>query len=465
MHIKTTSGSGAAGLGIVGTGLALALPEARWIGWLLVAAGLLVFAFDVRIERGQIRARGYKLSQFGPWILIICGPLVGLAWLYFQNNSIDRPSENSSPVARLAELGWSVKSGVDSIQFGISNAALPSMKESAIHFGQLSKPFTLHFQQVAGLEGLHHLSSMQGCTKIEIGAGEFTDISELAGFGHLKTLVIGQLPLNGTGTVDLAPLASLTNLELLGLNSVRARNVEALRPLKNLKSLNLGQTLISDVSPIEDLRLLESFEVRGTRVSDLGPLRHAENLRDLTISGAQVPSLGKLAHLSKLKKIMIIEQQGVDLSGVSTLTNLESLWVWAGQSSVNILPLQSLTNLRSLTLTGLGFGALTAVPNLEVVGELGKLHELTLGSLQYSDVQFLSKLDNLSEVNLNQLPISSIEPLRGLKSIKKISLVDIPVIDISVLLDLPLLTDLRTIRVPARSDVLTELARRGVKVN
>jgi hypothetical protein len=54
MQIKTTSGSGSAGLGIVGTELALAFPRAEWIGWLLVVAGLSVFVFDIRIERGHI---------------------------------------------------------------------------------------------------------------------------------------------------------------------------------------------------------------------------------------------------------------------------------------------------------------------------------------------------------------------------------------------------------------------------
>jgi hypothetical protein len=88
MQVKTTSGSGAAGLGVIGTGLALALPDAKWIGWLLVAMGLLVFLFDIRIERGQIRAGGSRLHQFGPWVLIIGGPLLGAAWLYFQSAPI-----------------------------------------------------------------------------------------------------------------------------------------------------------------------------------------------------------------------------------------------------------------------------------------------------------------------------------------------------------------------------------------
>jgi hypothetical protein len=71
----------------------------------------------------------------------------------------------------------------------------------------------------------------------------------------------------------------------------------------------------------------------------------------------------------------------------------------------------------------------------------------------------LSTIENLSDI-----PTSSIEPLRSLKSLKKITLFSIPVVDVAPLLDLPALTDLNVMRTPARSDVLTELERHGVKV-
>jgi hypothetical protein len=465
MQVKTTSGSGAAGLGVIGTGLALALPDAKWIGWLLVAMGLLVFLFDIRIERGQIRAGGSRLHQFGPWVLIIGGPLLGAAWLYFQNAPTSDSNDGQLPLARLADLGWSIKSGPDSIQFGVSAAPLPPMEESSKYFRLLRKPFNLALQQVKNLDGLHYLADVPGCSKIEIGAGEFTDISELRGFSNLTNLVIGQLPLNGTATVDLAPLSSLVNLETLVLNMVRARTIEPLAPLTKLKSLNVGQSLISDITSVSGMSLLESLEIRGTRVSDLQPLSKSNNLKELTISGAQIPGLINLSHLVNLKKVTIIEQQGTDLSAVGTLTNLESLWIWGGPTPLDISPLHSLTALRALTITGFFFGAHTAVPNIRVIGDLKELETVTLGSLQVNDVTFLQALKNLKEINLNQLPISSIEALRNLKAIKKLSLIDIPVVDISVLLELPALISVTVIRVPARADVITELERRGVKVN
>ncbi len=64
MHLKTTSGSGDGALGIIGTGLALALPDAKWIGWTLVGIGLVVFVFDIHIERGQLASSIKSTATF-----------------------------------------------------------------------------------------------------------------------------------------------------------------------------------------------------------------------------------------------------------------------------------------------------------------------------------------------------------------------------------------------------------------
>jgi len=153
MQVKTTSGSGAAGLGIVGTGLALALPEVKWIGWLLVLAGLLVFAFDVRLERGQVafgspQSLWQRLKRMWPQYLMTLAALlffVGLVGFLQLNvtppkakeraeNLPEKPSapEHNQPAAP-------PQKDLPSILLDFSNAVLPrvSPPDGTIHLFEI----------------------------------------------------------------------------------------------------------------------------------------------------------------------------------------------------------------------------------------------------------------------------------------------------------------------------------------
>jgi hypothetical protein len=196
----------------VGGGVWVA-PEHTEIGWGMVAVAVLgaialaVYQFREMLSRSWTPSANTRMIALFGMILFGLG-FIAAASVYFWPI---RPTPNDpASLARLAQLGWTVKPSADGIQFEIANGPLPPMKESANLFRALSVPFGLHFQSVNGLEGLHYLSDVEGCTKIEINAGEFTNISDLAGFNHLTSLIISQIPLNGVGVVDSSPLASLS---------------------------------------------------------------------------------------------------------------------------------------------------------------------------------------------------------------------------------------------------------------
>lgn len=408
------------------------------------------------------KLRGAMLGSWGPWLLIIGGPLLGAVWLYVGPRSSDVEASSSRTIAHLAELGWTVKPNDTAIIFEVMARPLPPMKESANYFAQLSKPFRVHLQQLPSIEGLHHLAGIANFTNLEINAGEFTDVADIGKLTQLTKLGISQVPLNGSGVVDASPLSSLVNLRELNLHSTRLRKTDFLTTLTHLVTLNLGETLISDISAASALHQLESLEIRGTRVTDLSPISQGV-LKELIISGAQIPGLVSFAPQSTLRKLQIIEQTVVDLTNVGNLTNLESLFVW-GPTHFDLLPLSSLSNLRNLQLSGLGFGRLSVVENAQAISSMAELRTLTLGQLGIPDLNFANTLMKLEELNLNQLPVSSVGPLSKLILLKRISLSDVPVVDISPLLALPELTFISFLRVPAREDVVRELERRGVTV-
>jgi len=439
-------------------------PSPFFWGGLISTVGLIGTAISIARGEATEPRYGHKRRMIALAGMIIFGlGFVGSAALYFWPM---RPTDDAPYLARLAALGWTIKPSQRGIQFEVSSRPLPPMKESADLFRQLQQPFNLLFQSVTGLEGLHYLSDIEGCTRIEINAGEFTDISELRGFSHLPSLGISQVPLNGVGLVDPSALSSLTNLRELNLNNTKVRSLTFLADLTKLKSLNIGQTLVADLSPISALTSLESLDVRGTPAEYLRPIGQDQRLTELSVGGEQIPSLVNLTHINSLKKLTIIEQRSFDLSAVGKLVNLESVFIW-GPSQLDVSPLHNLTKLRELSIVGFGLatGVPTAVTGIEAIGDLMELRLLVLGQVQITNIGFVSKLSNLNQLNLSHVPIQSIEPVRALKSLEKINLMGIPVVDISVVLDLPALSELTIMRTPAREDVLTAIERRGVKVN
>lgn len=82
MRLTLTTGSMSAALGLAGSGIALMVPEQRWIGAILLALAVLIFLFDVKIERGHVRA-GRK--RMGPIIVMAVGVLIfsaGAVWYF-----------------------------------------------------------------------------------------------------------------------------------------------------------------------------------------------------------------------------------------------------------------------------------------------------------------------------------------------------------------------------------------------
>jgi len=271
------------------------LQWALFIGGLLLALVLFSIAVSMAWQDEQATPqpkRKPKMIALAGMIIFGLGFLGCAAWFFWPAQT--QRGNSAQAIARLTELGWTVKPSNTDLLFEVSSHALPRMQESARYFSEIKRSFRLHFQQVPSLNGLHFLADIAECKSIEINAGTFTNLSELSGFTHLENLVISQTPFDKPQAIDPSPLASLINLRSLSLNRSRIRSVAFLEPLKKLQTLNLGGTLISDVSPLAELKDLRSLEIRDTRATDLQPLKELDQLTDLTISGAQVPGLASL---------------------------------------------------------------------------------------------------------------------------------------------------------------------------
>jgi len=440
--------------------LSHATSGALFYGGLAVFFGTLLLVLILSTTEKDARRK----KTVGPFILMGLGLAVlggGIAW-YFWPSAARVP--DSTAVAQLAELGWGVQPGKETIRFELSSRPLPPMQKSADLFRALGTNFSVQLQSLPNLDGLHYLSDIDGLDTLGISAGKFTDISEIKDFRHLRELSISQTPIDGRSAVDSSPLADLVNLHKLNLYATKIVTLQPLRKLTKLRELHLRDTWVSDLSPLSYLTELQSLDITDVRGGDLSPLSHCSELVELGLGVDQIPGLMRLTPLKKLMKLRIISHGNVDLGPVGALPNLENLWVWAGVSRFDVAPLRNLTKLRELTLSVLGMGRLAPVDNIAVLGELKELRSVTLSELQITDLAFIENLHLLQEINLSAMPISSLEPLRGLKNLKKISINALQIVDISPLMDLPELTELQIMRTPARADILAALERRGVKV-
>src|ERR1700722_2097461 len=138
LHFTRGRGSLSGAAGVVGTGVMGLLPEQRWVGAILIAIGVLLFVFDVHIEHGRVEVGALRGQSRGPRVIALYGIifssvlLVGFTAAYFLLPSKAAvPGASDAAIARLAEMGWTVKSEPDSISFQASGKNVPSFEESA----------------------------------------------------------------------------------------------------------------------------------------------------------------------------------------------------------------------------------------------------------------------------------------------------------------------------------------------
>ncbi len=250
---------------IIGIALVYLWPDKRWIGWLclILVVPLTLAWITLEMRQASWNLDKSLLAYIGTGGLT--GALIGsfiatLVWFYLSRASASLPESHpkagiiiqgpgpssaktsdilsahdralhvaiqQSPIEGLSQLGWTVKPQKDDTQFEVANEALPEMHESAKYLRQLRTPFTIHLQNVKGIDGLRFIKGSH-CKKIEISAGEFTDLSDLRDLDGLTCLIISQTPFNGLTTVDISPLASLSTLRTLSLGMSK---VTDLRPM------------------------------------------------------------------------------------------------------------------------------------------------------------------------------------------------------------------------------------------
>jgi hypothetical protein len=143
---------------------------------------------------------------------------------------------------------------------------------------------------------LSPLAGMTGLAELRLDSTLVSDLSPLAGLTGLKRLrLIGDLDVR-----DVSPLAGLTALTELWLDGIRVRDLSPLADLIGLTELSLGVTPVHDLSPLVGLTGLTGLWLSTTEVRDLTPLVGLTGLTELWLNYTPVTDLRPLCKLTRL---------------------------------------------------------------------------------------------------------------------------------------------------------------------
>ena len=297
------------------------------------------------------------------------------------------------------------------------------------------------------------LAQMATVKELNLAGTEIADLSLLAGFTQLRTLVVWStkvsdvsalagltqlqlLALLNTAVSDVSALAGLTQLQGLYLRNTAVSDVSALVGLTQLKTLDLGNTAISDVSALAGLTQLQQLHLSNTAVSDVSALAGLNQLQELYLDDTPVSDVSALAELTQLKKLDLRETTVSDVSSLARLTQLQILYL-SRTSFSDVFELVGLTQLIELYLSNV------SVRDVSALAGLTQLKTLYLHSTAISDVSALAGLTQLQTLNLSYTAVSDVSSLAGLTQLRELDLRNTSVSDVSALAGL---TNLKIIR-------------------
>jgi internalin A len=124
-------------------------------------------------------------------------------------------------------------------------------------------------------------SQLKGVKELFLGAGDYADLSPIAGSTQLESLraSINQVK-------DLTPLAKLTKMDRLDLGRTQVKDLSPLAAMTKLTELQLDGTPVEDVAPLAKLKELETLSLKRTQVKDVSALKDLKKLKFLYTGGS-----------------------------------------------------------------------------------------------------------------------------------------------------------------------------------
>lgn len=224
-------------------------------------------------------------------------------------------------------------------------------------------------------------------------------VDELKYFSSLE-----KLDLYGNRINDLTPISNLKSLKELNMgknyNVLYSSNrngldISPLKSLVNLEVLDLRENMITDISALSSLAVLKKLDLTNNRISDISSLRNCVSLIELDISSNRY-----------------VNDEGVEC----TIDTLE--------------PLYRLPYLRSIIANDCG------IKNIRNISSLAALTYLEIGHNYIDDISPICFMLILGYVDVNHNIITDISCLSGDMSIRELNVSYNLISDFNVILNM-----------------------------
>lgn len=284
--------------------------------------------------------------------------------------------------------------------------------------------------RILSLEGLEAFTR---ATTIRINEGGWDTVLPLQNLVRLERLELN----NASTSPSIAPLANLTNLRELSLESYQY-DYDVLNGLANLERLVFNYSTMTALPNFSALTKLRELYLAAHSISDVSNITTMPQLTVLVIDRNELTSLGALSSATNLTTLKIQNNPIVDLSGISNLTNLQVL-EFDLQSAVDLFELTFLSQ-----LTNLHISAWPVDLDLSFIGALTKLDQLTINNQVAVTLPDFSNLPALRDVTFRGSAFADLSYLTQMTGIERfqLSFVDVPVQNFS---NLNLLTSLNSL--------------------
>ena len=250
------------------------------------------------------------------------------------------------------------------------------------------------------------------------------DIEVLTGLENAIGLV--ELHLDRNAIMDLAPLAGLTALKVLGLSSNRVADVSPLAGLTSLEWLDISDNGIRDASGLSWLTALETLHLRLNQITDVAPLSSLTSLRWLILSSNAITDVSRLAGLTSLGTLDLAKNGIADPTPLSSLGLLRHLDLSSNRIA-DLTPVRGFTRLWDLRLSD------NDITDPSPLAGMVVLRHLDLSGNRISDISPLSTMTSLEVLHLSCNRVTDVSPLTGLTSLRRLGLAENAIADVSPL--------------------------------